>query len=223
MNIKYTITSVPNMAVLAAGALTLLLSAGCASSGNEKGNQTAASIQAAANNIAALPAEIGKTLASLSDLVNRPAADLRPQYKAFVLNLAAAEDAGREVEDARMDLGQQGKAYFAEWDAQLAKIKNEDIKARSQSRKHEVAQQLQAIKKNYAEAEVIYRPFMSSLKDVQKYLSVDLTPDGVTAIKGTLNRALTDVGPLNDSLAKLAGDFRALGVAMSSAAPATAK
>jgi outer membrane murein-binding lipoprotein Lpp len=223
MNIKKTITSLPTLVGIATCAITLLLSAGCASSGNEKGNKTAASIQAAANNIAALPGEIGKTLASLSYLVNQPAADLRPQYKAFVFNLAVVEDAGREVEDARMDLGQQGKAYFAEWDAQLAKIKNEDIKARSQSRKNEVAQQLQAIKKSYAEAEVVYRPFLSGLKDVQKYLSVDLTPDGVAAIKGTLNKALTDVGPLNASLAKLANDFKALGVAMSSAGPMPAK
>ena len=223
MNIKPTNTSLSTLAGLTTGAIALLLIAGCASSGNEKGNQTAASIQAAANNIAALPTEIGKTLASLSDLVNQPAADLRPQYKAFVFNLAVVEDAGREVEDARIELGQKGKAYFAEWDAQLAQIKNEDIKARSQSRKNEVAQQLQAIKKSYAEAEVAYRPFLSGLKDVQKYLSVDLTPDGVAAIKGTLNKALTDVGPLNASLAKLANDFKALGVAMSSVAPAAAK
>ena len=223
MNIKHKLPALPTMTGIAACIITLLLSAGCASSGNEKGNKTAASIQVAANNIAALPAEIGKTLASLSQLVNQPAADLRPQYKAFVFNLAVVEDAGREVEDARIDLGQQGKAYFAEWDAQLAKIKNEDIKARSQSRKNEVAQQLQAIKKSYAEAELVYRPFMSGLKDVQKYLSVDLTPDGVAAIKGTLNKALTDVGPLNASLAKLANDFKALGVAMSSVAPGPAK
>ena len=223
MNIKPTNTSLSTLAGLTTGAIALLLIAGCASSGNEKGNQTAASIQAAANNIAALPTEIGKTLASLSDLVNQPAADLRPQYKAFVFNLAVVEDAGREVEDARIELGQKGKAYFAEWDAQLAQIKNEDIKARSQSRKNEVAQQLQAIKKSYAEAEVAYRPFLSGLKDVQKYLSVDLTPDGVAAIKGTLNKARTDVGPLNASLAKLANDFKALGVAMSSVAPAAAK
>jgi hypothetical protein len=223
MNLKPTIPSLPTLAVLTTCAIALLLNAGCASSGHEKGNQTAASIQAAANNIAALPAEIGKTLASLSDLVNQPAADLRPQYKAFVFNLGVVEDAGKEIVDARIELGQKGKAYFAEWDAQLAQIKNEDIKARSQSRKDEVAQQLQAIKKSYAEAEVAYRPFLSGLKDVQKYLSVDLTPDGVAAIKGTLNKALTDVGPLNTSLAKLANDFRALGVAMSSVGPTPAK
>ncbi len=215
--------SVPARAGFTSFLLAALLGAGCASPGHEKGNQTAAHIQTAANHIAALPNEIDKTLTALGNLVNQPAADLRPQYKEFVYNLAVMEDAGREIVDARIALGQEGKAYFAEWDAQLAQMKNEDIRARSQSRKNEVAQQLQAVKKSYAEAEVVYRPFLSGLKDVQKYLSVDLTPGGLTAIKPTVTRAVADAGPLKTSLAKLAGDFRALGVAMSSANPATAK
>lgn len=220
---KPTIPSLPILAGLAPVALALFLSAGCAASRPDKVNPTAVSILAAATNIAALPAEIGKTLASLSYLVNQPAADLRPQYKSFVFNLAVVEDAGKEIVDARIKLGEQGKAYFADWDAQLAQIKNEDIKARSQSRKNEVMQQLQAIKKSYAEAEVVYRPFISGLKDVQKYLSVDLTTDGVAAIQGTVTKAVADAVPLNASLTKLANDFKALGVAMSSATPAAAK
>ena len=116
-----------------------------------------------------------------------------------------------------------GKAYFAEWDAQLALIKNEAIKARSQSRKNEVALQLQAIKKSYAEAEVVYRPFLSGLKDVQKYLSVDLTPGGLAAIQDTVAKTVAAAGPLNTSLVQLADDFKAMGLALSSVTPAKAK
>lgn len=223
MTMNHSCKLIPTMTSLATCAIALFLSAGCASSGRDKGNQTAAHIQTAANHIAALPNEIDQTLTSLSNLVHQPAADLRPQYKEFVFNLAVVEDAGMEIVDARIQLGEQGKAYFAEWDAQLAQIQNEDIQARSQSRKNEVAQKLQAIKRSYAEAEVAYRPFMSGLKDVQKYLSVDLTPDGVAAIKGTVAKAISDAGPLNASLAKLANDFKALGLAMSSVTPAPTK
>lgn len=223
MTMKHDSKSIPARVGLATFLLAALLGAGCASSGHEKGNQTAAHIQTAANHIAALPNEIDKTLMALGKLVNQPAADLRPQYKEFVYDLTVMEDSGKEIVDARMALGQQGKAYFAEWDAQLAQMQNEDIRARSQSRKNEVAQQLQAVKKSYAEAEVVYRPFISGLKDVQKYLSVDLTPGGLVAIKDTVTRAVADAGPLKTSLAKLADDFRALGVAMSSVTLAPGK
>ena len=218
-----TIRSIPTLAGFATCFLALLSCAGCASSGRDKGNQTAAQIQTAASHVAALPAAIAQTLTSLNHLVNQPSTDLRPQYKEFVFNLAVLEDAGKEIVDARVELGQEGKAYFAEWDAQLAQIKNEDIKARSQSRKNEVAQQLAAIKKSYAEAELVYRPFLSGLKDVRKYLSVDLTPGGLAAIKDTVAKTVAEAGPLKMSLNKLANDFRTLGLAMSSAIPAPAK
>jgi len=211
--------TIPTLSALAACALALCLGAGCASSGHKKGNQAAASIQTAANHIAGLPAAIDTTLASLNSLVNQPAADLRPQYKAFVFNFAVVEDAGKEIVDARIELAQKGKAYLADWDAQLAHIKNEDIKARSQNREKEVADQLMAIKRSYAETEMVYRPFISGLKDVQKYLSVDLTPGGIAAIKGTVTKAVADAVPLNASLVKLANDFKALGLAMSSVTP----
>lgn len=215
--------SIPTLAGIATCVLALWLSAGCASSGYEKGNRAAANIQTAANRIAAMPAAIEKTLASLDEIVSKPQSDLRPQYKAFVGNLSDMESAAKEIVDARMAVGERGKAYFADWDAQLAQIKNEDIKARSENRKNEVAEKLQSIKKSYAEAEVAYRPFMSELKDVQKYLSVDLTSGGVAAIKDTLAKAVADAEPLKASLTKLADDFKSLGLAMSSVTPAPAK
>ena len=112
-----------------------------------------------------------------------------------------------------------GDAFFAQWDAQLAQIQNEDIKARSQARKDEVAQKLLAIKRNYAEAAMAFKPFLADLQDVQKYLSVDLTQGGVASMKDTAAKATQAAGPLKDSLATVAGDFKALGLAMSSVKP----
>lgn len=206
-------------------AVNLLLAAltaalvGCKSAGYESGNKTAASIQKAADQIGALPGQINTTLASLSDLVEKPQPDLRPQFKQFSSNLSRVESTARDIGNARKAMAERGDAFFAKWDEQLAQIKNEDIKARSQSRKEEVQQKLMAIKGSYAEAETAFKPFIEDLKDTQKYLSTDLTPAGVEAIKDTVAKAKKDAEPLNKSIAKLADDFKALGVSMSSVAP----
>jgi len=207
---------------LAACTTALLLGAGCASSAYDKGNKTAQDIQTAANRIAALPGMVDKTLASLDELVNKPQPDLRPQFKQFSSNLSEVDSAAKEVGAARRSMGEKSKEFFAEWDAQLAKINNEDIKARSQARKAEVSQKLDAIKRSYTEAETAFRPFMSNLQDIQKYLSVDLTTGGLAAIKETVTKANTNAVALKDSATKLAEDFRALGLAMSSVTPAPA-
>lgn len=202
--------------VLVASAAALV---GCKSTGYESGNKTAASIQKAADQIGALPGQIDTTLASLSDLVEKPQPDLRPQFKQFSSNLTRVESTAKDIAGARKAMAERGDAFFAKWDEQLAQIKNEDIKARSQSRKEEVQQKLMAIKGSYAEAETAFKPFIQDLKDTQKYLSTDLTPAGVEAIKDTVTKAKKDAEPLNKSITKLADDFKALGVSMSSVTP----
>ncbi|HEX5220050.1 MAG TPA: DUF2959 family protein [Verrucomicrobiae bacterium] len=208
--------------LISCGAL-LMLAAGCASSGYDKGNKTAQNIQAAANRIAALPGQIDKTLASLNDLVNKPQTDLRPQFKQFTANLAEVESAAKDIGAARRAMGEKSKEFFAAWDAQLAQINNEDIKARSEARKKDVADKMEAIKRSYTEAETAFRPFMNSLKDVQKYLSVDLTSGGVSAIKDTVTKANQDAAKLGEEITQLAEQFKALGLAMSSVTPAAPK
>jgi ABC-type transporter Mla subunit MlaD len=208
---------------LATCAAALVLAAGCASSGYDKGNQTAQNIQTAANRIAALPGQIDKTMASLNDLVSKPQADLRPQFKQFTANLSEVESAAKDIGAARRTMGEKSKEFFAAWDAQLAQINNEDIKARSEARKKDVADKMEAIKRSYTEAETAFRPFMNSLKDVQKYLSVDLTPGGVAAIKDTVTKANQDAAKLGETITQLAERFKSLGLAMSSVTPAPPK
>jgi outer membrane murein-binding lipoprotein Lpp len=208
------------MTVCLATCATALLVGGCASSGYDKGNKTAENIQTAANRIAALPAQMDKMLGALDELVNKPQADLRPQYKQFKADVADVESAAKDIGAARRSMGEKSKEFFATWDAQIAKINNEDIKARSVERKNEVAQKMENIKRSYTEAETAFRPFMAKLQDVQKYLDVDLTAGGLAAIKNTVMNANADAGPLKVSILKLADDFKALGLAMSSVTPA---
>ena len=202
------------------GLAAVLAIVGCASSGYEKGAKTAEDIQSAANRIAALPGKIDGALNALDELVTKPQANLVPQFKAFSGQLADLVTEGKDIMAARHSLADNGKAFFAKWDEQLAQIQNEDIKARSQSRKAEVAQKLADIKRSYAEAEVAFKPFLSDLKDVQKYLSVDLTAGGVAAMKDSAAKASKEAGPLKDSIGKVAADFKALGLAMSAVTPA---
>jgi outer membrane murein-binding lipoprotein Lpp len=198
---------------------TTLLLAGCASTGYEKGNVTAANIQATSDRIAALPGQVDKTMASLNDLVNKPQADLRPQYQQFAANLAEMESSSKGVATDRRTMGEKAKEYLDAWDQEIGQIQNADIKARSQSRREAVNQQLVAIKKSYVESCTTFKPFLADLNDVQKYLSVDLTTGGITAIKEPVAKANRDAVPLKVSLTKLAGDFKAFATSMSSITP----
>jgi len=204
-------------AALAAVALGI---AGCASQGYEKGSATAEGLKASAAKIESAQSKLDATVTSLNDLVNKPAADLRPQYKAFSDNVTELEKLAKHGKEGVVSMGAKSKEFFAKWDEETAAMKNEDIKNRSAARKQEVTAALNDIKRCYVEAETAFKPFMSNLRDIQKYLGTDLTTAGVASIKDVAVKANTDAAALKEPLAKLVASFKALGVSMSAAAPA---
>jgi outer membrane murein-binding lipoprotein Lpp len=201
-------------------AATLLL-AGCASTGYDKGNITAANIQATSDRIAALPGQLDETVTSLNNLVSSPQPDLRPQYQQFAANVDTVEATSKSIAADRQAMGEKGKDYLAAWDQQIAQIQNPDIKAVAQGRRDQVTQQLVTVKKSYVVACDAFKPFLSDMKDVQSYLSVDLTTAGLTAVQPQVAKANRDVIPLKASLNQLAADFKTLATAMSSFTPPT--
>jgi hypothetical protein len=196
---------------------TLSCISGCSSSGYAKGDKTAANIRKAANQIALLNKDIERALGSLSDLVNNPQPELKPQFKRFSADVKRVEASAEHIYAARQSMADKGKAFFEHWDNQLAEINNEDIRSRSQSRRDEVAAKLLQIKVRYEDAARTFKPFIADLREVQRFLSLDLTPDGVSAAREPLRKAMSDAIPVIESVQDLADAFDALGISMSSA------
>jgi len=92
---------------------------------------------------------------------------------------------------------------------------NEDIRGRSETRRNEVASQFDRISRQYDETKSSFQPFMSDLRDVQKFLSTDLTAGGLAAIKDTTAKATKDAVPVKESLGRLSDEFKSLGLSMS--------
>ncbi len=205
-------------------ALTVALAglAGCASHGYDQGTATANGLQASADKIAAADGQLDATLAALNDLVNNPQPDLRPQYQKFSDNVDDLGSLAKSVKASVTAMRDNGKEFFAKWNEQLATIQNEDIRNLSAARQKEVSDELLNVKRSYAEVEVAFKPFMSDLRDAQKYLGTDLTTGGVAAMKNVAAKATANGATLKTSVDKLTADFKSLGLAMSAVAPAPA-
>ena len=106
-------------------------------------------------------------------------------------------------------------AYFAGWDQESAQIQNEDIRSRSETRRNEVAARFARISAQYDDARTAFQPYMSDLRDVQKFLANDLTSGGLAAIKEPAAKATTDATAVKESLDRLSDQFKDLGASMS--------
>jgi chromosome segregation ATPase len=194
---------------------------GCASPNYNKGSATASGLKESSDKIQAASVQLNATLDSLNDLVTNSQPDLRPQYKKFSGNVDELGKLAQHVDESVKSMRERSKEFFAKWNEELATIKNEDIRNRSASRQKEVSEALNNVKQSYADTETAFRPLMSDLRDIQKYLGTDLTPAGVAGMKDVAAKVNTEGAKLKEALGKLSSEFKSLGVAMSAVAPAT--
>jgi hypothetical protein len=191
------------------------LVAGCASTGNDKAASTASALTKSSGMITKGNALVDKSLTALNDLVNNPKPDLRKQFKTFNSSVDGLGSTAKDVGGKAAEMKSQGAAYFKKWDQEAAKMQNEDIRNRSEARKNEVAAKFGRISLQYDETKAAFAPFMSDLRDVQKFLSTDLTAGGLSAIKDVAAKANRDALPLKTALGKLSDEFKGLGLSMS--------
>jgi hypothetical protein len=201
--------------IIATGFIT-----GCASDNYKKGASTAAALTKSADTITKGNTLIDESLANLNDLVSNPNPDLRKQFKAFNASVNDLGSTAKAIASNAEEMKSQGVAYFAKWDEEAAKMRNEDIRNRSEARKNEVASRFARISQQYDETKIAFQTFMSDLRDVQKFLATDLTAGGLAAIKDVAAKANRDAMPVKASLGKLSEEFKGLGLSMSPTVPA---
>jgi len=202
-------------------AALLLTLGGCATPGatSNRADNTSSSLEAAALNVAQTNTQLEIVRRSLSDLVNNPGADLQAQYNTYNASVNRLDALANEVTASAADMQERGTAYFVQWDEDLAKIQNENIRMRSVDRKEQVTARFKEVGANYTQIKDDFAPLVSNLKDIRTALGTDLTAGGLTSVRSLAAKADRDVVPLRNSLTRLESDFRDLGVAMSASTP----
>jgi len=193
------------------------------SSGYNKSQMAASSLQMAAADAQLESRALDSTLAALNDLVNKPPVDLRFQFQQFSNNLDQLIAAARRNDVSARRLGERIGAYFESWDKELVGMNYEAIRTRSEARKAEVTGQFDSVYGRYHETQAAVRPLVDYLADIRKALKTDLTLNGLEAMKSAVTNANANAAKVQTALAKLAPDLSASGTQMSSVTVQTAQ
>jgi hypothetical protein len=200
-------------------ALALLFVCGCASTNYHRGDAASQSLQKAARQIQAESYCIDLTLASLDDLVNKPAVDLKPQFTKFnasLNRLVAASDRAQKAADVAH---KKSAEYFQTWDKETATIKFEAVRDQSVSRKTLVSNEFNTVNQRYRENQAVMEPLISYLQDIRTALSTDLTAGGIQSVKPLADNAQQNARKVQTALARLSDELSASGARMSSIMP----
>jgi DNA repair exonuclease SbcCD ATPase subunit len=195
--------------------LAALVLSGC-SSGYKQGAKASESVMSAAQKIEDGRAQLDKVTTSLDKLVNAQNQNLAPLFKEYSSNVDKLDAIAKDVKKQADAMRSKGQEYFKEWDAELAKINNEDIKTRSAERRTAVEQSFQRLSDASQRLKAEYQPLMSDLQDIRTALNNDLTPSGIQSIKPIAERVMGEAARAKHAAGQVSAEFKALGVQMSS-------
>ena len=167
--------------------------AGCATkAGFKQGAKTAARMDDAQTELLAAKSQTEATTTALNDFGKQEGIDLPTQFKEFGKAIDSMESQFGKARKSVAKVNEQGNKFFQEWEQEIALMTNEDLRQRSETRKNNLLGNFNKIGASMQTAEEAYGAFMSDLRDVERFLSIDLTPGGIAEISDTVQKTNAD-------------------------------
>jgi outer membrane murein-binding lipoprotein Lpp len=191
------------MRSFAAALLSLTMAAGCTSPGHAKAVKTADRLDHLNAAIDDLRSSVTATSTALTVLITKKDQDPAQAFQQFEDAVHALEGA-RKRADGRLDgVRAEAEAYFITWKEQAATINDEDLKERSEERRTELSAAVDRVTEAMAPAREKIDTYLASLHDTLKYLSIDLTPQGIASIDGRAKAASKSSKAVNETLGEV--------------------
>jgi len=206
-------------AVLATAALLT----GCASAGYNKADKTGAGLAEFRDEIVNAQKTINSTMTSLDQVAQSADTNPRKAFEQFSKDVAKLDASAKKVAKRSQDMQAAGQEYFKTWEAQMAEVQNPEIRKLAETRKAKLQEAFAEIQKLSTPLKAQFDPWMSDLKDLEKYLSNDLTIAGVDAAKKLFVKAQGEGTDVQKSMDKLVAELNTVAAAITPAKVEPAK
>jgi ribosomal protein S17 len=173
---------------------------GCASTGMKRSEKTSHSIQNVDAEIKKMMVQIDATSASLDTLVSAGKADPKKSFELYTKNVEKFESEGNRVIKRLDEMKAHSKEYFEEWEKQGDTFRNNEIRELSEERRSKLAEIYAQVPASNAGIKGSYNAYLGDLKEIQKYLSNDLTPKGIEGITPVAQKSVQNLDQLKGSL-----------------------
>jgi hypothetical protein len=193
MNIRM-ITSVFSTALLL-GAYSCLT--GCATTGIDRATKTTNTMQRVESDYRQASIRIDATNASLEKLITMTAGDTKKAFSDYSDNVDKMENLGKLLDKHTEKMSTQRNEYFTEWESSYT---NPEIRELSEQRRIELRENYARIPEASIGVKGDLKSYLGDIRDIQKFLSNDLTPNGIETIRPIALKAVTDGDSLKESI-----------------------
>jgi len=176
---------------------------GCATTGMDRSQRASNSMQNEDKEIRKLIVQIDVTGNSLDALMRAGAPDLKKPFDHYSKNLSQLDSEGKRTIKRMDDMKASSRDYFSEWEKQGDTYTNPQIRELSDERRARLASIYAQVPEAGMGIKGAYHAYLTDLKEIQLYLSNDLTPKGLDAMAPVANKTIQDREALKTSLVPL--------------------
>jgi capsule polysaccharide export protein KpsE/RkpR len=153
---------------------------------------------------------VDTTMGALDKIVTEATTDPRKAFKAFDDSVPKVDSAAAKAKKRAEDMKARGKKYFETWEKELAGVNDPDIRKLAEERRTKLQATFDNIKSSMEPARDQFTAWLADLKDLQKYLSQDLTVSGIDAAKELIAKSKTEGVHVQQTLDKVIAELNTI-------------
>lgn len=170
---------------------------GCATTGSDRAKKTTNLMQELEEDYRHASEQTDVTKASLEDLIRPGQPDMKKAYHAYAGNVNKMDKLSKRLDAHAEKMSKRGKEYFAEWERSYT---NPEIRELSERRRIEMREVYAKIPEASIGVKGALTSYMTNIREIQMYLSNDLTPQGIETIKPIAHRVVTEGENLKETI-----------------------
>lgn len=168
--------------------------------GSQRAGKATAKMEIVDTDIKKSVAQIDATGASLEALIIPELSNTQEAFATFSDNVSEMESLGKALIKHTDEMSARGKDYFDEWKKQGNTYTNPQIQQISESRMAELNAVFRKISDSSVGVKSAFMAYLNDIREIQRYLSTDLTDKGIASITPVARKAITEGDNLKDSL-----------------------
>ena len=132
--------------------------------------------------------QMDAVIEALKGLRSAEGSTVAAQYQYFSKQVDALDKLQQDVTSDALAAAKQQDLYLSQWQEAHDKIQNPELKAAAEARRSELLPAIEQIRSSLGSARTSFDPMMQNLKDLRLFLGNDLTPTGLAAAQGQIDK-----------------------------------
>jgi len=195
---------VRNVLRLTAVLLAALLITGCASTHVGEGGKAAEGMAQVRAGLTKAQTDIDRVLTAM-DNIGR--GDLKASFNTYSIELSDLETMALDARKRARAMRDNSQQYMVTWEREVQEISDPNMKASSEQRREAVRAHYDDVAKAAQGVRDAYAPFVKTLQDIKKTLSLDLSPAALPAIEPAKANAHQEGETLNQRINALIAEL----------------